>query len=283
MQKVLFACVHNAGRSQMAAALFNRDEDRTKATAVSAGTEPTSRVHAEVLEAMKEVDIDLSSATPQFLSDELAASVNILVTMGCGEACPVVPGVTRLDWPLEDPKGKPVERVRAIRNENRARIQALLADKGWLRAPSAIIELVRASADHEAAIKSLLSEAGLPLDGLEVAFPEGYVVARTTDRIVGCAGVEVYGTDGLLRSLAVAASEQKSGLGSRLVANRLDAARANGLAWMFAITTTAADFFERVGFERIGREMVSPGVRGSAEFASICPSTAAVLRKSLQS
>src|SRR5689334_19727429 len=124
MKKVLFACVHNAGRSQMAAALFNRYADPKQATAVSAGTEPGTRVHPEVLAAMKELGIDLSAAKPQFLSDELAASVDVLVTMGCGETCPVVPGVERHDWPLEDPKGKPIERVREIRSEVGARIKA---------------------------------------------------------------------------------------------------------------------------------------------------------------
>jgi arsenate reductase (thioredoxin) len=133
MKKVLFACVHNAGRSQMAAALFNRYADPKKATAISAGTEPGSRVFPEVLEAMKELEIDLSSATPQFLSHDLAASVNVLVTMGCGETCPVVPGVERHDWPLDDPKGKPIERVREIRNQIGERARALVAEKGWDR------------------------------------------------------------------------------------------------------------------------------------------------------
>ena len=134
MRKVLFACVHNAGRSQMAAALFNQYAAPDLATAVSAGTQPGSRVHPEVLEAMREVDIDLGSAKPQFLSDELAASVDVLVTMGCGEACPVLPGIERRDWPLADPKGESIERVREIREDIAARVQALLAEKGWIRA-----------------------------------------------------------------------------------------------------------------------------------------------------
>ena len=131
MKEVLFACVHNAGRSQMAAAWFNELADRSKAHAVSAGTEPGTRVHPEVAEAMREVGIDLSGARPTFLSEELAAAATLLVTMGCGEACPAVAGVRRADWPLEDPKGKPIERVRAIRDEIRARVEALLAREGW--------------------------------------------------------------------------------------------------------------------------------------------------------
>ena len=131
MKTVLFACIHNAGRSQMAAAWFNALVDKSKARAISAGTEPGSRVHPEVLTAMREVDIDLEGIAPQKLTDELAATATILITMGCGEACPVVPGLRRLDWPLEDPKGKPVERVREIRDDVKARVSALLEAEHW--------------------------------------------------------------------------------------------------------------------------------------------------------
>jgi arsenate reductase len=131
MKTVLFACVHNAGRSQMGAAWFNLLADGSKARAVSAGTEPGARVHPEVLAAMNEVGVDLSSASPRFLSDELARSTTMLITMGCGEACPHVPGVLRDDWPLEDPKGKSIERVRAIRDEVKERVLRLLEREGW--------------------------------------------------------------------------------------------------------------------------------------------------------
>jgi arsenate reductase len=133
MKTVLFACIHNAGRSQMAAAWFNALTDPAKARAVSAGTEPGTRVHPEVLDVMREVGVDLASQSPKFLSDELARTATLLVTMGCGEACPVVPGLRRADWPLEDPKGKPVERVREIRDEVKSRVEKLLLDEGWAR------------------------------------------------------------------------------------------------------------------------------------------------------
>src|ERR1700722_8371197 len=133
MKKVLFACVHNAGRSQMAAAWFNALADRDRASAISAGTEPGARVHPEVLTAMREVGIELDGIAPQKLTDELAATASILVTMGCGEACPVVPGLRRMDWPLEDPKGKPIERVREIRDDVRGRIVDLLQREGWAK------------------------------------------------------------------------------------------------------------------------------------------------------
>jgi len=131
MKTVLFACVHNAGRSQMAAAWFNALADRSKARAISAGTEPGTRVHPEVVAAMREVGVDLDGVAPQKLTDELAATASTLVTMGCGEACPVVPGLRRMDWPLEDPKGKSIEQVRAIRDEVKSRVSALLAAEGW--------------------------------------------------------------------------------------------------------------------------------------------------------
>ncbi len=134
MKTVLFACVHNAGRSQMSAALFNLLADPAKARAISAGTEPAPRVHPEVLEAMKELGVDLSGVVPQKLTGELAGSASLLVTMGCGEACPVVPGLRREDWPLEDPRGQPVERVRGIRDEIDRRVRELLAREGYAKA-----------------------------------------------------------------------------------------------------------------------------------------------------
>jgi arsenate reductase len=131
MKTVLFACIHNAGRSQMAAAWFNALADKGKAQGISAGTEPGARVHPEVLQAMKEVGIDLEGVMPRKLTDELAKDAAILITMGCGEACPHIPGLRRLDWPLDDPKGKPVERVREIRQEIKDRVVELLKTEGW--------------------------------------------------------------------------------------------------------------------------------------------------------
>jgi arsenate reductase len=131
--RVLFACVHNAGRSQMAAAFLNALADPAKAVGLSAGTEPGLRVHPEVVDAMKEVGIDLSGARPQKLTPELARAAHLLVTLGCGEACPAVPGLRREDWPLPDPKGQPPERVREIREEIRTRVRELVLRSGWGR------------------------------------------------------------------------------------------------------------------------------------------------------
>ncbi|HVR64357.1 MAG TPA: arsenate reductase ArsC [Polyangia bacterium] len=133
---VIFACIHNAGRSQMAAAWFGALADPAKARAISAGTDPGTRIHPEVREAMREVGIDLGDRKPQKLTDELARGAQMLITMGCGEQCPVVPGLRRDDWPLEDPKGKPITRVREIRDDVRARVADLLRREGWARATS---------------------------------------------------------------------------------------------------------------------------------------------------
>jgi arsenate reductase len=130
MITVLFACVHNAGRSQMAAAFFNELADPSKARAMSAGTAPANRIHPEVVDAMLEDGIDLRGATPQRLTDELARESTMLVTMGCEEECPVVPGVRRLGWTLSDPKDRGPSEVRAIRDEIRSLVESLVKAEG---------------------------------------------------------------------------------------------------------------------------------------------------------
>lgn len=135
MHTVLFACVHNAGRSQIAAAFFNALADAKRACAISAGTEPAAHVHPEVVDAMREVGIDLSGARPTRLTDEMARQAQLLVTMGCGQACPFIPGLRREDWPLGDPKGQSPEHVRSIRDDIRARVERLIDAEGWRSAP----------------------------------------------------------------------------------------------------------------------------------------------------
>lgn len=136
MDRVIFACVHSAGRSQMAAAFFNCLAPPDRARAVSAGTEPAERVHPEVVDSMREVGYDLSAARPALLTPEMAASASLLVTMGCGEACPYVPGLRREDWALDDPKGRDRAGVRRIRDDIRARVERLVAANDWARKPS---------------------------------------------------------------------------------------------------------------------------------------------------
>jgi arsenate reductase len=122
---VLFVCLHNAGRSQMSAALLER-EAAGRHTALSAGTTPEQHVHPEVVEVMRELDIDLSERTPRLLTRELAEQADLVVTMGCGDQCPYIPGKRYLDWDLPDPKGRPPAEVRTTRDEIASRVRALI-------------------------------------------------------------------------------------------------------------------------------------------------------------
>ena len=126
MKTYLFACVHNAGRSHMAAALFNLYADRSGCLAISAGTQPADHVHPEVVEVMCEIGVDLSSARPRRLTEDLARSASVLVTMGCGEACSFVSSLRTIDWVLPDPKGQSLDAVRIIRDEIHDRVKGLI-------------------------------------------------------------------------------------------------------------------------------------------------------------
>lgn len=140
MDVVLFACVENAGRSQMAAALFNQAADPARARAVSAGTRPAAMVHPEVAHVMREIGLDLVRVRPRALSRDLAAAASLLVTMGCGEDCPLVPGLRVEEWSVPDPKGQPAEHVRQIREEIRGLVAELVTREGWAREGPDIVE-----------------------------------------------------------------------------------------------------------------------------------------------
>ena len=127
MACVLFVCLHNAGRSQISQALFERAA-AGRHTALSAGTVPAEQIHPEVVEIMRELDIDLSARRPRLLTAELARQADLVVTMGCGDACPYIPGRRYLDWNLPDPKGRPLEDVRATRDDIRGRVEALVVE-----------------------------------------------------------------------------------------------------------------------------------------------------------
>jgi arsenate reductase len=127
MATALFVCLHNAGRSQMSAALFERAAEG-RHQALSAGTAPAARVHPEVVQVMLEVGIDLSHRTPRKLDLELAQRADVVVTMGCGDECPYMPGKRYVDWALEDPKGRPIDEVRATRDDIANRVAALIAE-----------------------------------------------------------------------------------------------------------------------------------------------------------
>ncbi len=129
MATALFVCLHNAGRSQMSAALFERAAaGRHHALSAGSDADPNGHVHPQVVEVMRELGVDLSQRRPQRLTRELAEQADVVVTMGCGDACPVIPGKRYLDWDLEDPKGRPVEEVRATRDDIARRVGELVAE-----------------------------------------------------------------------------------------------------------------------------------------------------------
>ncbi len=129
MATALFVCLHNAGRSQMSAALFERAAaGRHRALSAGSEADPAGRVHPQVVDVMRELGIDLADRRPQPLTNELAEAADVVVTMGCGDACPYVPGVRYVDWELEDPKGRPIDEVRATRDDIAHRVEALVAE-----------------------------------------------------------------------------------------------------------------------------------------------------------
>jgi len=127
LARVLFVCLHNAGRSQMSAALLER-EAQGRHEADSAGTTPAERVHPEVVDVMRELGIDLSGHTPRKLTTEAAERADVVVTMGCGDECPYIPGKRYLDWELDDPKGQPLAEVRRTRDQIASRVRALMEE-----------------------------------------------------------------------------------------------------------------------------------------------------------
>jgi arsenate reductase len=278
----LFACIHNAGRSQMAAAWFNRLAVPDQARAISAGTEPRPRVHPEVLEAMKEANIDLSAATPRQLTDDLARGASMLVTMGCEEACPVIPGLRREDWPLEDPGGKPIERVRQIRDEVRRRVEDLIRREGVgvvaaggesLKVTPDTIRFRPSLPADWPSIRELLARARLPSEDLAAGKQE-FVLAVLDGRLAGCIGLETLDGVALLRSFAVDPSMRSGGLGRALFDRLVELARSRHVGTLYLLTTTAQGFFARVGFRRIDRQTVPPAIASTTELGGLCPSTA---------
>jgi arsenate reductase len=137
MAHVLFVCLHNAGRSQMSQALFERGA-QGRHSAASAGTQPAERVHPEVVVAMRELDIDIADRSPRALDREMAERADVVVTMGCGDECPYIPGKRYIDWDLEDPSGRPVEQVRRIRDDIAGRVAELISE---LDAPPLVVEV----------------------------------------------------------------------------------------------------------------------------------------------
>jgi len=185
VNKVIFACRHSAGRSQMATAFFNQLADPARAHAQAAGTTPADRVHPEVVEVMREVGLDLSGARPQLLTAELAAGAAHLVTMGCGEECPYIPGAKVQDWALDDPKGQPIERVREVRDEIRSRVTTFVKQQGWSAMPDETAAIRRTYTEYFQVFQTLRPEAvasfyHVPCMALS---PQGVTVMTTSEEV----------------------------------------------------------------------------------------------------
>lgn len=273
--KVIFACVHNAGRSQMAAALYN---SLTKSSdAVSAGTQPAERVHPEVVTVMKEVGIDLTNSKPQRLTDDLAKQAEMLITMGCGEACPYVPGLKREDWPLTDPKGRPLDEVRKIRDEVKHKIEELLRTQAV--AEATLVVETAAFNDHDA-VEQLLIENELPVPG-SADRPVRFLAGRRNHELIACLGWESYEERVLLRSLAVRQSEQRRGIGSILVQAALSRLKAEGVREFYLLTSTASEFADRFGFKVIDRCLLPEELKASQQMKSGACAAAQCMRLQL--
>jgi N-acetylglutamate synthase-like GNAT family acetyltransferase len=228
---------------------------------------------------MREVGVDLSGIRPQKLTTVLAKESALLVTMGCGESCPVVPGLERDDWPLEDPKGRAPERVRELRDEIRKRVWKLLTERGW--AVPVGQDLRDSRPDDDPQLRAFLKASGLPVDDVEIGRQE-YLLACEGERIVGSVGLEVAFEDALVRSLAVAPDRRGLGLGKRLLEVAIQRARIRSIRTLYALTMTAEAFAAAQGFVRISRAEVPAAIASLPQFGALCPVTAVCMRLAVQ-
>lgn len=281
---LLFLCVANSARSQMAEGLA-RTLFGGLVRVQSAGSQPT-RVNPNAIAAMREVGIDITGQHSKSVDAIDPASVDAAITLCAEEVCPVWPGkLARMHWPLPDPASSDpglaadamLARFRAVRDELRFRLWAFasanLPDGVSLGAPTGT-EL--------GAIHALIRASALPTEVVPDRFPEAYVVARRGGAVVGVAALEMHERSGLLRSVAVAHGERGRGTGLALVADRLAMAWANGLASVYLLTTTAAPLFRRFGFADADRAGAPAALVASPEFAALCPSSAACMRLDLR-
>nr|HEX4313360.1 GNAT family N-acetyltransferase [Kofleriaceae bacterium] len=271
-RRLLFLCVANSARSQMAEGLARALFGRT-AEVHSAGSAPT-RVNPHAIAAMRELGIEITGQRSTSVASIDPATVDTVITLCADEVCPMWPGTfERVHWALPDPAaGSPDDapaRFRAVRDELRRRLLAFAAAH-----PPAGVELVPAAPDDLAAIEALVRASELPVAVVRDGFPAAYVVARRAGAVVGVAALERHGDAALLRSVAVAPAERARGTGLAVVADRLVAARAAAVARVYLLTTTAAPWFRRFGFEGAARDAAPAALRASPELAALCPASA---------
>jgi len=288
MKKVLFVCVENSGRSQMAEA-FARAYG---IDAASAGTVPAATLNPTVVEAMQERGINISSSKPKLLTYQMIESADYVVTMGCRvvDVCPkpliVKMDKKLIDWHIDDPKGQRIEEVRKIRAQIESKVIELLKTEEGQQSSMkdshfAGLTIGRARQEELPTILALLDKCELPKEGLSPHLPTT-LVARNGERIVGSSALELYQDCALLRSVAVEPSFRGRGLGLRLTREALELAKRHHLTNVYLLTETAAMFFSKVGFKPVARANVPQDIRRSIEFTTLCPDTAQVMAIILQ-
>ena len=281
MPRILILCTGNSARSQMAEALLKSYDPSLEVW--SAGTEPAAQVHPGAVRAMEEIGIDISAARPKSVTPFLGQPFHYVITV-CGNAeasCPAFQGAVRqrLHFPFDDPAAargtdaQVLDEFRRVRDQIGVRFRDFYL--AHIRAATPRIRHARQS-DFDAACR-LLTECELGVEGLENQFPDGYAVVDSGSLVVGLAGMEVYGEDGLLRSVAVAPDYRGTGQGALLVRNRLEWAVKRRLRAIYLLTTTAADFFALLGFFPEDREAVPEGIRTSEQYRVACPARATVM------
>lgn len=286
---VLFLCVANSARSQLAEGLARaKFGDRLRIQ--SAGSKPT-QVNPFAIEVMREWQHDLSSHASKLVDTIDPEGIDLVVTLCAEEVCPVfLRPVRRLHWPIPDPASTtplPADEMRARFRAARHAVHARLDGLEAALALPARASIMPASESDRDELCALLTAANLPLDGVDDAFPHGFALARIDGTLVGAAGVEHHGVhDGLLRSVAVAASHRGQHIGEALVADRLAWARsqlvgeAARFATMSLLTTGADRYFEQLGFQRIARDELPPTLQASTQLQiSRCSTAVAMIRR----
>ncbi len=281
MPRILILCTGNSARSQMAEGLLRSYDPALEVW--SAGTQPAAQVHPTAIRVMEEMGIDIRAARPKSVEQFLGQPFHYVITV-CAQAdanCPVFLGAVRrrLHFPFDDPaatggdEGSILEAFRRVRDQMSVRFRDFYL--AHVRAATPRLRPAR-PADLEA-VRRLLAACELGAEGLETQFPDGYAVVESAGDLVGAAGLEIYGEDGLLRSVAVEPEHRGKGLGALLVRSRLEWAVQRGLRAVYLLTTNAQNFFAELGFWSVGREAAPEGIRTSEQYRVACPASATLM------